>query len=40
MSFLNTFKKEMESFESVRQAVERKFEELENFILDLSSKDK
>ena len=40
MAFQNTFKKEMESFKIFTQAVERKFEELENVILDLSTIDK
>ena len=38
--FQNTFKKEMESFKTFTQAVERKFEQLEKVILDLSTKDK
>ena len=40
MSFQKTFKKEMESFKTFMQAVERKFEELKKVILDLSTKDK
>ena len=40
MSFENTFKKEMESFKTFPQAVEKKFEKLENVILDLPTKDK
>ena len=40
MSFQNTFKKEMENFKTFTQAVERKFENFENVILDLSTKDK
>lgn len=40
ISFQNTFKKEMKSFKTFIQTVERKFEELKNVILDLPTKDK
>ena len=40
ISFQNTFKKEMKSFKTFTQTVERKFEELKNVILDLPTKDK
>ena len=40
MSFENTFKKEIESLKTFPQAVEKKFEKLENVILDLPTKDK
>ena len=40
ISFQNTFKKEMESFETFTQSVERKFEELEEITLGMSTKDK
>ena len=40
LSLQNTFKKRMEIFKTFTQAVKRKFEPLENLILNLSTKDK